>query len=121
MMVVPTFDLGSVQLPDRHPRASDGTRVQCTVTGHPDGAIVATPGHTPGDRSVVVEDGEHVTVLGGPCSSDGAEFTENRPAATDLHDETCLPAARRSIERLRSIDPDTLHQANGRMIRTRRS
>jgi glyoxylase-like metal-dependent hydrolase (beta-lactamase superfamily II) len=76
--------------------------------------IVATPGHTPGHQSVVVDDGIHVTVLAGQCCYDCTEFSANDPAVEDLHDDSWLPTARRSIERLHALRPHVVHLAHDR-------
>jgi len=78
--------------------------------------IVATPGHTPGHQSLVVDDGERVTVLAGQCCYDCSEFADHQPAVADLHDESWLPAARQSIERLHSFAPDAVHLTHDRSI-----
>lgn len=78
--------------------------------------IVATPGHTPGHQSIVVDDGDRVTVLGGQCCYDCYEFGGNSPAVADVHDDSWLPAARRSVARLRSLDPDVAHFSHDRSI-----
>lgn len=78
--------------------------------------IVATPGHTPGHQSVVVSDEEHVTVLAGQCCSTCAEYIDHEPTAADVHDDSWLAAARRSIERLHRFDPDVVHLAHDRSV-----
>ncbi len=74
--------------------------------------VVATPGHTPGHQSLVVDDGEVVTVVAGQCCYNCAEFAAVDPAVTDLHDESWLMSARASIERLQSFEPDVVHLAH---------
>lgn len=71
--------------------------------------IVATPGHTPGHQSVVVESDEGTTVIGGQCCYTCTEFESIDPLPADLHDETWLEAARNSIRRLHAEAPDVVH------------
>ena len=71
--------------------------------------LVATPGHTPGHQSVVVDQGDHVTVLAGQCCFTCAEFATSDPAVADLHDQVCPSTARDSIARLQHVGADVVH------------
>jgi len=83
--------------------------------------IVATPGHTPGHQSVVIDDGERVTVLGGQCCYDCSEFAAVEPVVDDLHEPNAMGDALASIQRLQSFDPDVVHLSHDRSIWRRRS
>jgi glyoxylase-like metal-dependent hydrolase (beta-lactamase superfamily II) len=71
--------------------------------------LLATPGHTPGHQSVVVEGGDRRVVLGAQCAFAAAELRTGEPATTNLHDPTWQAAARASLARLRSLAPCTIH------------
>lgn len=71
--------------------------------------IIATPGHTPGHQSLVIDDGRTVTVLAGQCCYDCGEFTAGAPALADLHEPPDLEMASNSIRRLHSLSPDVVH------------
>lgn len=71
--------------------------------------LLATPGHTPGHQSVVVEGGDRRVVLGAQCAFTSAELRTGEPATTNAHDATWQPAARASLARLRSLAPCTIH------------
>ena len=85
-----------------------GARYELIAGDHPlfDGIeVVATPGHTPGHQSLVVDTGEGRTVIAGQAAYTTGEWAgvadprEGRSRAPD-------PAAyERSIERLRRLDP----------------
>jgi glyoxylase-like metal-dependent hydrolase (beta-lactamase superfamily II) len=70
--------------------------------------LVATPGHTPGHQSVVVEAREHRVVLGAQCAFRATEVHTGEPSRTNLHDESWRDAAHRSLARLRTFGPATL-------------
>jgi N-acyl homoserine lactone hydrolase len=70
--------------------------------------LVATPGHTPGHQSVVIETGDTRAVLGAQCAFRTAEARTGEPGATNLHDVSWRTAARDSLARLRSFGPATL-------------
>lgn len=79
------------------------------ITLAPGVRLVATPGHTPGHQSLVIDHGEHATVLAGQCCYTCAEFAANDPAVADLHDEAWLSTARESIGRLQAVGADVVH------------
>ena len=75
-----------------------------------DGVILlATPGHTPGHQSVLIEAGTHRVVLAAQCAFTGTELRSGEPSPTNLHDETWAEPARRSLQRLRDLAPVTCH------------
>lgn len=71
--------------------------------------IVATPGHTPGHQSVLVDDGDVVTVIAGQCCYDCTEFGSITPSPGDLHDPDDIATARASIARLHAVAPRVVH------------
>lgn len=77
--------------------------------------IVATPGHTPGHQSLVVEQPDAtVEVVVGQCCDDCAEFAAGRPAMTDLHDESMLDTGIESLARLGRLRPSAAHLSHDR-------
>jgi glyoxylase-like metal-dependent hydrolase (beta-lactamase superfamily II) len=71
--------------------------------------LLATPGHTPGHQSVVIEAGGDRVVLAAQCAFTAAELRSGIPAASNLHDETWEERARHSLGRIRSLAPVTCH------------
>jgi glyoxylase-like metal-dependent hydrolase (beta-lactamase superfamily II) len=71
--------------------------------------LVATPGHTPGHQSVVIEAGGRRVVLGAQCAFRADEVRTGEPAPTNLHDEWWRDAARESLARIRAYGPATVH------------
>ena len=71
--------------------------------------LIATPGHTPGHQSVLIESGADRVVLAAQCAFTAAELRSGLPAASNLHDDTWAGPARRSLERLRDLAPVTCH------------
>jgi len=78
--------------------------------------LVATPGHTPGHQSVVIEADGRCVVLGAQCAFRAAEVRTGEPASTNLHDESWMDAARRSLARIRSYGPATVHLSHDASI-----
>jgi glyoxylase-like metal-dependent hydrolase (beta-lactamase superfamily II) len=71
--------------------------------------LLATPGHTPGHQSVLIEAGQHRVVLAAQCAFTAAELRSGVPATSNLHDETWESPARDSLGRIRSLAPVTCH------------
>jgi glyoxylase-like metal-dependent hydrolase (beta-lactamase superfamily II) len=71
--------------------------------------LIATPGHTPGHQSVVIEAANGRVVLGGQCAFRAREVLSGEPEDTNLHHEGWRPAARESLARLRARGPATMH------------
>jgi N-acyl homoserine lactone hydrolase len=69
--------------------------------------IVATPGHTPGHQSVVVEGGGERVVLAGQCVFRAAELRQGEPSPGNMFGEEWLEAGRDSVRRLLSLGPAT--------------
>ena len=78
--------------------------------------LVATPGHTPGHQSVVIEARESRLVLAAQCAFRATEVDTGEPAPTNLHDETWRDAARESLARLRAFGPTTVHLSHDTTI-----
>jgi glyoxylase-like metal-dependent hydrolase (beta-lactamase superfamily II) len=68
--------------------------------------LVATPGHTPGHQSVVIEAAaDKRVVLGAQCAFRAREVHSGEPEDTNLHHEGWRAAARESLARLRACGP----------------
>jgi len=74
--------------------------------------IVATPGHTPGHQSLVIDRGVERVVLGGQCCYSCGEFDDGVTVLEDVHDESWHATALESIRRLHDLDPDVVHLAH---------
>jgi N-acyl homoserine lactone hydrolase len=70
---------------------------------------IATPGHTPGHQSVVVETDAGRVVLGGQCAFRAGELRSGIPAKTNLHDAAWAGAARNSLAKVRGLAPVAVH------------
>ena len=51
-------------------------------------SVLATPGHTPGHQSVLIEAGADRVVLAGQCAFKGTELRTGEPSPNNLHDES---------------------------------
>ncbi len=71
--------------------------------------LVATPGHTPGHQSVVIETRAAPVVLAAQCAFRAGELLSGEPDPRSLHDESWRDAARRSLARIRELGPATAH------------
>ncbi len=71
--------------------------------------LVATPGHTPGHQSVLIEAGGSRVVLAAQCAFRATEVHTGEPGQTNLHDESWRDAACESLAWLRAFGPATLH------------
>lgn len=72
--------------------------------------VVATPGHTPGHQSVLIDgDPDGPTLVAAQACYTCAEFAAGAPAAVDMHDETWLDAGIDSLRRLRALHPAVAH------------
>lgn len=69
--------------------------------------IVATPGHTPGHQSVVVEGGGQRVVLAGQCVFRSAELRQGEPSPGNMFGDESEAAGRDSVRRLMSLGPAT--------------
>jgi len=70
--------------------------------------LIATPGHTPGHQSVVVQAGGRCVVLGAQCAFHADEVRTGEPAHSNVHDDTWMDVARASLARVRSLRPDSV-------------
>jgi N-acyl homoserine lactone hydrolase len=101
------IDLDRLRLIDGDETLAEGVR------------IVATPGHTPGHQSLVVEHGGVTTLIAGqPCYT-CAEFAARDLDPADAHDESWIRVARDSLARLHSFEPDVVHLAHDRHVHRR--
>ena len=78
--------------------------------------ILATPGHTPGHQSLLVESASGPQLVAGQCCYTCAEFDAGTVAADNLHDETYRNAATETIARLRSLDISAAYFSHDRTI-----
>ena len=79
--------------------------------------ILATPGHTPGHQSLLVDSpGGPAQLIAGQCCYTCAEFAEGTVAADNIHDETYREAAIETITRLRRLDISAAHFSHDRTI-----
>lgn len=67
--------------------------------------IVATPGHTPGHQSLVVDTAEGPVVLAGQCVYKTDEVAAKRIAPDNMHDDTFVEVGQESLDRLLALDP----------------
>ena len=74
--------------------------------------IVATPGHTPGHQSLLVETGAGLEIVAGqPCYT-CAEFTSASPDPDDMFDASHFEMGLDSIRRLAALDTMAVHLAH---------
>jgi N-acyl homoserine lactone hydrolase len=67
--------------------------------------VVATPGHTPGHQSVVLEADDGTAIIVGQCCYTSEEFTNNNILAADMHDSTWIDPGKDSLRTLRDLTP----------------
>jgi glyoxylase-like metal-dependent hydrolase (beta-lactamase superfamily II) len=72
-------------------------------------SLLATPGHTPGHQSVLLEAAGERVVIGAQCAFRAAELRTGEPVASNCHGEPWEVAARDSLERLRALAPVWAH------------
>lgn len=70
--------------------------------------LLATPGHTPGHQSMLIEAEAGRIVLGAQCAFSASEVRSGEPSPTNLHGESWGDAARDSLERVRALAPATV-------------
>jgi N-acyl homoserine lactone hydrolase len=71
--------------------------------------LVATPGHTPGHQSVVVQTGEGRVMLAAQCAFRASELLSGQPGLSNFHDESWLETARQSLAKVQRIAPAAVH------------
>src|SRR5680860_1280128 len=69
--------------------------------------LIATPGHTPGHQSVLIEAAGERVVLAAQCAYRAGELRSGEPATTNLHDNAWEDAACDSLRRIRALAPAT--------------
>ncbi len=79
--------------------------------------ILATPGHTPGHQSLLVQgtDGR-AQLIAGQCCYTCAEFSAGAVAADNIHDETYQQVAAETLDRLRRLQIAAAHFSHDRTI-----
>jgi len=71
--------------------------------------LIATPGHTPGHQSVVLESAEGCLVIAGQCAYCCDEFATGVAPVSDMHDAGWHETGLRSLGRLRALDPGAVY------------
>lgn len=72
--------------------------------------VLSTPGHTPGHQSVMIDDGaDGRTLLVGQACYTCAQFSAGEVLDNNVHDDSWMPTALESLERLRSLHAQTAH------------
>lgn len=80
--------------------------------------ILATPGHTPGHQSLLIESGNRRELIVGQACFCCADFRSNTVEPGELHDESfALPYAE-SLDRLRSLDLTAAHFSHDATVLT---
>lgn len=98
-------------LPDERQRVVDGDEEIA-----PGVTLLATPGHTPGHQSVLVESlGRRELVVGQACYT-CAEFEDGTLDPADLHDDSWWPSGVASLERLRALRPQVARFSHDRHV-----
>lgn len=93
---------GSV--PEEQLRLVDGD-----VSLAPGVRLLATPGHTPGHQSLVIEARDERVVIGGQCAWRSDELSAETPWEGNLHDESWREAAHASLVRIASFHPSLVY------------
>jgi glyoxylase-like metal-dependent hydrolase (beta-lactamase superfamily II) len=78
--------------------------------------IIATPGHTPGHQSLMVDDEHGRTVIAGQCCYTCAEYIESELTLGDAHDESWFDTAADSLARVHLLSPDIAHFSHDRTV-----
>ncbi len=71
--------------------------------------LLATPGHTSGHQSVLVEGGDDVVVIAAQSVWSATEFASQKPSESNVEDPSLYQAAEDSICRLRSLNPSVAY------------
>ncbi len=97
--------------PDRR-RLLDGDE-----TIAPGVTVLATPGHTPGHQSLLIQSPEGDSALiAGQCCYTCAAFRDGLVESDNLHDESSRADAEASLTRLRRLDVAAVHFSHDRLI-----
>lgn len=79
--------------------------------------ILATPGHTPGHQSLLVDaDDGQVHLIAGQCCYTCAEFRAGVVGTDNIHDQTYRATASETIARLRALQITAAHFSHDRAI-----
>jgi N-acyl homoserine lactone hydrolase len=76
--------------------------------------LIATPGHTPGHQSVVLESDAGCAVVAGQCAYGCREFAAGDVPVSDMHGGGWHETGRRSLGRLRAFDPVAVYFSHDR-------
>ncbi len=87
-------------IPEADRRTIDGDEVIATGL-----TIAATPGHTPGHQALIIDAAGDVSIIAGQCGYCAAEFAAGVVPLSEVHDENWLEVGRRSLARLRGLQP----------------
>jgi N-acyl homoserine lactone hydrolase len=68
-------------------------------------SVMATPGHTPGHQSLLVQGGGQRVILAGQCAFRADEVRSGIPGAANLHDPSWYDEAAQSLARVRALHP----------------
>jgi N-acyl homoserine lactone hydrolase len=79
-------------------------------------SVVATPGHTPGHQSVVVNAGNRTVVLAAQCAYRTHELYSGIPDRRNLHGDEWQADARDSLARIRALAPAQVHLSHDAAI-----
>jgi N-acyl homoserine lactone hydrolase len=71
--------------------------------------LLATPGHTSGHQSVLVEGGDDVAMIVAQSAWSATEFATQKPSESNVEDQSLYEAAEDSIRRLRSFSPSVAY------------
>lgn len=71
--------------------------------------VLATPGHTAGHQSLLIEVGDERIVVGGQIVWDGDEYDAEEARDTNIIDEDLRDQAVDSIKRIKALRPRTVH------------
>ena len=93
-----------VDIPDQRRRiAIDGVDIAPGVRP------VATPGHTPGHQSVLIETSDGPEIIVGQACYRCSEFEAGEPAESDMHSDDWINIGLDSVRRLRDLRPSQIY------------
>ena len=82
--------------------------------------VLSTPGHTPGQQSLLMDDGDRRTLLVGQACYACRQFAAGELREHDVHDDSWMATARDSLARLRSLDAHTARFSHDDAVHRRR-
>lgn len=78
--------------------------------------LIATPGHTPGHQSLLIESDQQRELLVGQACYTCEEFLAGEPEPADMHDKSLLAVGQESLDRLRSLGSTTARFSHDRRV-----